>query len=373
MHFLKKVFQSRKAAFLLAVILIISLFPTAALAVEDPSYTAYVTYRLNVRTGPSAGYSVVGILAEGTPVTVYAQEGSWCQIDSGAISGWCSANFLSRSTETIISGDSQEVPEPTIVPAPSVSTLADMKGQCTATALNVRSAPSTNSARVGTIYNQNYVDVLSVTEDGQWYQISTGSLTGYVNAAYLTLVNKADIVSYTQDMLTGDSQYLIMIIKSKQIGVIFEKDAEGNYSQIVRQFLVSSGKYAGYTPTGTYQISDQYTWRLMKGDVYAQYASRFAPNLLLHSVPYAQMKASTLNTYQYNQLGKPASSGCVRMRVEDCKWIFDNCEPGTVVKVVDDAQIEGLDENITYEWLPEGVTWDPTDPNPDNPYYGQYD
>ena len=35
--------------------------------------------------------------------------------------------------------------------------------------------------------------------------------------------------------------------------------------------------------------------------------------------------------------------------------------------------IEGLDENITYEWLPEGVTWDPTDPNPDNPYYGQYD
>ena len=38
-------------------------------------------------------------------------------------------------------------------------------------------------------------------------------------------------------------------------------------------------------------------------------------------------------TDEYNMLGNFASAGCVRLQVEDAKWIWTNCEQHTTVIV----------------------------------------
>ena len=75
---------------------------------------------------------------------------------------------------------------------------------------------------------------------------------------------------------------------------------------------------------------------------------------------------------EYNKLGTKASMGCIRLCVEDAKWIFDNCESGTKVEFCSD---EDSDSRITYN-QPKQISnsdeklrgWDPTDPDTNNPW-----
>ena len=92
----------------------------------------------------------------------------------------------------------------------------------------------------------------------------------------------------------------------------------GQFSAI--HFASSTGLYNA-TPRGTYQISTKYLWRELYGGVYGQYATRIHGGILFHSVPYYKRAKDTLCTDKYNKLGQQASMGCVRLTVEDAKWI----------------------------------------------------
>jgi lipoprotein-anchoring transpeptidase ErfK/SrfK len=65
------------------------------------------------------------------------------------------------------------------------------------------------------------------------------------------------------------------------------------------------------------------------GNVYGQYACRITGSILFHSVPYEKQDKSTLEWWEYDKLGETASLGCIRLTVEDAKWIYDNCAKGT--------------------------------------------
>ena len=53
--------------------------------------------------------------------------------------------------------------------------------------------------------------------------------------------------------------------------------------------------------------------------------------ILFHSVIYS--KGKVLNKTSVQKLGRPASHGCIRLKVEHAKWIYENCPPGTTVVV----------------------------------------
>ena len=109
----------------------------------------------------------------------------------------------------------------------------------------------------------------------------------------------------------------------------------------------------------------------MVDGTYGRYVVRFNGKILFHSVPYIEESPNTLEWEEYNKLGQNASLGCVRMSVEDAKWIYDNCKPGTVVVVYSDYEESGelgkpsaikIDENSSYKM------WDPTDKDSNNPW-----
>ena len=108
-----------------------------------------------------------------------------------------------------------------------------------------------------------------------------------------------------------------------------------NYDNLVGEMICSTGKKNTPTPLGTYQAAgptgtgewyyfDTYT-------CYAKWATRIVGGILFHSVVYS--KGKVLNKTSVRKLGKRASHGCIRLKVEHAKWIYENCPPGTTVVV----------------------------------------
>lgn len=61
----------------------------------QPSQTAIVTAStLNVRSGPSTSYEVIGQLSKGNKVNVYSVEGSWTKVQYGSQTGYTSTSYL---------------------------------------------------------------------------------------------------------------------------------------------------------------------------------------------------------------------------------------------------------------------------------------
>ncbi len=143
-------------------------------APAETSEAAYVNAGpLNVRSGPGTGYSRVGSLSTGSSVTVVETLDGWYKVTSGNVTGYVSARYITLGT----------APQP----AAEVrgSTAPDpQKGYVSTSALNVRSGPGTDHDKIGSL---GYGDTVTIVgeEDG-WYQITSGSLAGYVSKEYIS-------------------------------------------------------------------------------------------------------------------------------------------------------------------------------------------
>lgn len=138
----------------------------------------------------------------------------------------------------------------------------------------------------------------------------------------------------------------------------------------VRAMLCSTG-IGGTTPRGTFYTKGKWNWGALVNDVYGQYCTHITSDILFHSVYYTkQYDKKSQPTAQFNRLGTAASHGCVRLSVMDAKWVYDNCSVGTKVTIYRSSNPGPLGK-------PAGITvstgryqyWDPTDPDPKNPYY----
>ena len=70
----------------------------------------------------------------------------------------------------------------------------------------------------------------------------------------------------------------------------------------------------------------------VKFDCYAQYSWRIDGGILFHSVLYNEIDGKPTSS-SVNNLGSRASHGCIRLSVENAKWIYNNCKRGTTVIV----------------------------------------
>ena len=150
---------------------------------------------------------------------------------------------------------------------------------------------------------------------------------------------------------------------------VYGLDKKGKYTKPVKAFACSVG-LNNATPLGTFSTPAKYRWRTLMGNVYGQYCTRITGGVLFHSVFYRSKNPSQLAYNAYNQLGKAASHGCVRLSVADAKWIYDNCPLGTKVTIYDskDPGPLGKPTPVKINVSSPYRGWDPTDPNPSNPW-----
>ena len=171
-----------------------------------------------------------------------------------------------------------------------------------------------------------------------------------------------------RELLANDVEaYHIMVNCAQNTVTVYERDEGGAYTIPVRAMLCSTGQK---TPLGEYYTSEKYEWRPLFGNVYGQYATRIVGHILFHSVPYTQIRKDALEYEEYNKLGTSASMGCIRLAVEDAKWIYDYCASGTRVTIYEDADPGplGKPEPLLIDVDNPNRGWDPTDPDPSNPW-----
>lgn len=230
----------------------------------------------------------------------------------------------------------------------------------TTVTLNVRSEPSQEGTKLGMVGQDTPLSVTGKCSNG-WYRIDYNGGVGYVSGDYVTVAPGQDEKS--------DAPYLLKVNRKQNIVIAYAKDDNGDYTKPYKAMVCSVG-LDGATPTGTYTTSDKYTWRLLSGNVYGQYATRITGHILFHSVPYFTRSKSDLEYEEYNKLGQPASLGCIRLSVADAKWIYDNCPKGTTVTIYDSDQKEPLAKPtpIHIDTNDSRRVWDPTDPDSNNPW-----
>ncbi|EPZ58182.1 beta- N-acetylglucosaminidase [Paraclostridium sordellii] len=134
-----------------------------------------VATSLNVRSGPSTGNSVIGSLKNNEKVEVISESNGWSKIKYNGKEGYVSSTYLKDSNE---GGTSK--PDETPKPNPNVETKIKVVA---ATSLNVRSGPSTSHGIIGSLKNNEKVEVIS--ESNGWSKIKPNGKEGYVSSTYL--------------------------------------------------------------------------------------------------------------------------------------------------------------------------------------------
>lgn len=133
---------------------------------------------------------------------------------------------------------------------------------------------------------------------------------------------------------------------------------KGGYTMKV--FLCSTG-LNNATPAGTFSIRDKLPIHELNGPTWGYYCSHITSDILFHSLPGNAPSHYAFPAHKYNLLGQQASQGCIRLRMGDAYWIYQNCPVGTPV-TIGDYIIPSSISKPYYQKIPENLTVDPTDP-----------
>lgn len=153
---------------------------------------------------------------------------------------------------------------------------------------------------------------------------------------------------------TDPTKYYILLDLNNQIMTVFGKDDGGAYKKIVRRMLVSTGKtkvdeelallhpddpdyIATPTPRGIWKTGGHERFGKFPefGGTWARYWTHIVAGVYMHSVMFSSNSTNTLQSGAYRNIGNNKSHGCVRMYVEDAKWVYDNVPAGTTINISD--------------------------------------
>ncbi|MBO4693539.1 MAG: L,D-transpeptidase family protein [Clostridia bacterium] len=255
-------------------------------------------------------------------------------------------------------------------------TVTDLSATMYATInLNVRTYPGKEGKIMGSIKKGAPVAVTGKSSTG-WYRVDYNNTQGFCSGKYLSDTEIPVAATVTEQVaapaINTEKPYYLKVNITKNIITVYVKNENGEYTVPVKAMYCSTG-LEDKTPTGTFNSLNKYRWKDLKGDVFGQYCTRITGHILFHSVPYNTQNNADLNYNKYNKLGTAASAGCIRLCTADAKWIYDNCPLGTTITMYRSDAPEPISppEPIKIDVNDPRRGWDPTDPDPNNPWLAQ--
>lgn len=132
--------------------------------------------------------------------------------------------------------------------------------------------------------------------------------------------------------------YAITVDVRNQVTIVYERDADGEFTVPVKRMICSTGLKGTPSDVGDFVLTGRRArWAYFsKWGSHAQYWTRINSNIAFHSVIYNKVDYMALNIKSYNRLGTRASHGCIRLLVSDAKWMYENIDEGVVVTITED-------------------------------------
>lgn len=128
--------------------------------------------------------------------------------------------------------------------------------------------------------------------------------------------------------LSSPTNYLILVNRSTHRVGIF-RGGKGHWSE-VKYFACGDGKYSTPTVEGTFYRGIRMLY-FDSGSARCWYATQIWGNYLFHSVLYSQ--ESYPRTIIDGTLGAGVSHGCVRLQVDNARWIYNNIPSNTKIVI----------------------------------------
>ena len=147
--------------------------------------------------------------------------------------------------------------------------------------------------------------------DGSWNYFMA-------NGAWVSDYMDAKAQSYS-----SNTNWLILVDTSRCVTSIYT--GSWNNWSLNRRYVCSTGKASTPTVIGEYQV---YGKGYSFGHGYTcYYYTQFYGDYLFHSSPYYVNSNRVMDP----TMGVPSSAGCVRLEIQNAKWIYDNIPYGTKV------------------------------------------
>jgi len=129
--------------------------------------------------------------------------------------------------------------------------------------------------------------------------------------------------------INSKTEYVIDVCITNQKMKIYKKD------KLLKQISCSTGIIGDSdteTPLGTFNIQSKgmyfFSNKYQEG---GRYYIKFFSNYLIHSIP-VDSKGNIIEE-EKKKIGNPASHGCIRISMEDSKWVYDNIPQGSQITI----------------------------------------
>ncbi|AGX41099.1 L,D-transpeptidase [Clostridium saccharobutylicum] len=165
--------------------------------------------------------------------------------------------------------------------------------------------------------------IATIKEQQQEYLNKASAASEASSRALTTAISQNNINTLNIESTTS---YFIDVDLKNQKTYIYKGTAD-NW-QLIKSFPCSTGITGEDTPTGSFSIKEKGDWFF--SDKYKQggkYWTQITGDILFHSSPFAKDK-TTIVDYTLN---KPSSHGCIRLSIDDAKWIYTNIPKGSKV------------------------------------------
>lgn len=136
--------------------------------------------------------------------------------------------------------------------------------------------------------------------------------------------------------------YAITVDVKNQVTIVYGRDDKGDYTLPVRRMICSTGTVATPSTVGDWVLSGRHSrWCYFPAyGSHAQYWTMINEYIAFHSVTYHEVDYNALNIKSYNRLGTRASHGCVRLLVDDARWVYENIGEGVVVTITETLPLD---------------------------------
>lgn len=125
---------------------------------------------------------------------------------------------------------------------------------------------------------------------------------------------------------SSSADFRIEVDLNRQKVLVYHKDS------LLSEWVCSGGTEEKSTPRGEFKTTQkgEYFWS-DKYNMGAYYWIRFYDDYLFHSVPFD--KDNNMIQEESDKLGSPASHGCIRLEVENARWLYEMLPLGVKVLI----------------------------------------